>query len=440
MIRKVIKDVWRNHPIRMKTWASVEGRAVTQILTRYSARLLHFFIHHEKEFQLQRVGWRGHAIVRPATKSLVLQELYLMERATYIWDANGKEVLDNGLEMQPLIPVHHIFKDASTFGMGAWHLQTNQRVNMEFYQGLATRSSNFREAVADVECTKAIVYHNRIKDCTVALFTDNMTGRSYLRKHGGKVIELGEVFVPFIRWLYYERNIRHIAEHIPGMLNDQADDGSRLLDNINEYCLSTPCQTRLFESVGYPDLDCMASTINVLRHHPPFVSFQPDPNSVAFDVFSCQTSMDGLITAATLPYFFPPEQDLIIWKVLRLIERLRLRQVLLVTPLWTGHSWWPTLMSMTCELPTILPRNAVQPPTLQVRHRAKTPRLWRQVCWTISAVGPKCSSFRDRLSKALCPATQMEDMATTTSVNSWLGAGSLSNTKCAQRILVSLMS
>ena len=363
-----------------------------------------------------------------------------MERATYIFDAEGKEVIDNGLEMQPLVPAHHIFKDASTFGMGAWHLQTNQRVHFEFDQVVATRSSNYREAAADVECTKAIVLHNNIKDCTIALFTDNMTGRSYLRKHGGRVIELGQAIVPFIRWLYYERNIRHIAEHIPGMLNDQADEGSRLLDNINEYCLSTTCQRRLFDSVGYPDLDCMASTMNVIRHRPPFVSFQPDPDSAAFNVFSCHRSMDLLITAATLPYFFPPEQDLIIWKVLRLIERLQLPRALVVTPLWHGHSWYPTLISMACELPTILPKNAVVPPTLQVRHRLQTPRLWRQVCWTISAEATKCSNFRGRLSRALYPATQMEDMATTSRLNSWLGLGTLGNTKCAQRILVSLMS
>ena len=443
LAKRVSRDVRRNRPIRMKTWASLKGRQVARMLTCYTARMNHFFIHHLQVAGVHEVGWNGHLRVPPRDRSRILNELRLIQRSTQLWHSRRlkltwNETQDMGLEVYPLHAEYHATTDASPIAIGGWIMETNQRCRIEFTRQASQESSNHRESSADVAVLKALVRHNNLYNTVVHLFSDNTTDISYMNKHGGKNIVIGGKIVPFLRWMYYNHRVRQCTSHIPGMINEQSDWESRDRTGPSEYKLSTKAQKAIFRAWGYPDLDCMATSANQLEHQPWFISWRLDPHSAAMDLFSGHPYISQLLVQAECPYLFPPEHPMFILRALRLVQRLHLQRAIFVAPVWVNHTWWALLTSMAISLPILLKEGSVVPPTQQ--ETKPTQRKWRVAAWLLSASAARSAAFRTQLCSELPLHTQGGTAATTSTVHGWLGSDTAANTTSKLQILTTLTS
>eukprot|EP00918_Siedleckia_nematoides_P106031 GHVU01231418.1.p1 GENE.GHVU01231418.1~~GHVU01231418.1.p1 ORF type:complete len:201 (-),score=8.70 GHVU01231418.1:180-782(-) len=137
-----------------------------------------------------------------------------------------------------------------------------------------------------------------------------------------------------------------------------------------EWKLDSEVFTLICKKIGEPDIDLFASRINFQLK--PYVSWRPDPGSVAVNAFKLNWSM------FRLPYLFSPFS--VINKVLQKMKEEQAEGIM-VMPLWTTQPWFPKMLRLICAPPFLLPhsnRLLVHPSTNQLH--PLVPKLKLIVC------------------------------------------------------------
>ena len=442
----MVREINRGRSVNAKRWASLVGTVQSSCPAKYTARLNTFWCRAQMNRVLgQRMDYANHEVVQDEHKGELLDELYRLMVSTQIWKESETgelvEVHENGMETVDRPPATiHIANDASPFGMGAWVMETNDRFAQEYSQEMSAETSNRREADADRESVEAVVVHRGLWDCWIAILTDNMTSLSYMRKQGGRVYEIAEPMVRLLLWLYHRYLIKAWSAHIPGMINTQADDQSRLDDDTREYKLAERVQEKVFQALGQPDLDCMATKSNVITGVRAFISGTLDARSSAIDFLTPAEAVQQLVAQAVLPYIFPPQEPMMIHRALRVAVQLKVKRFLFVAPIWPGQSWWPIMTRMMVDYPYIMARSgAIVPPTNQKRKRSGYRPRWRTAVFVLSASRPRCRAFRRRLAKLHSGGTKAERQEFTTTITGFHGDGTATSLESRIRILTSIM-
>ena len=139
-----------------------------------------------------------------------------------------------------------------------------------------------------------------------------------------------------------DRGITIAAEHLPGEKNVAADAESRTLRSSAEWRLHPTMFQHVVQVLGPCEIDLFATRLN--SQLPQYISWRPDPFSVAVDAFMVQwTKWQG--------YAFPFS---LIGRCLRKVWTEG-ATLLIVAPVWPMQSWYPVLLELLVDLPLLLP-------------------------------------------------------------------------------------
>ena len=143
-------------------------------------------------------------------------------------------------------------------------------------------------------------------------------------------------------WTWAEtRGIWISAAYVPGKQNVTADYYSRKRNDSKEWSITPNLFSKITHLYGVPCIDLFASRTN--HKVDTFVSWYPDPCSVAVDAFSLPWHYN-------LIYCFPPFS--LIGRTLKKIREEGVTAIVVV-PLWPTQNWYPTYLSMMIDYPAI---------------------------------------------------------------------------------------
>lgn len=235
-----------------------------------------------------------------------------------------------------------LFTDSSNIGWGGVNQTNGTETNGQWTIEERENHINVLElkaALLSVQslCSDVTNKHVRINlDSTVAI--------SYISKMGGRKPTLNSLARELWLWCK-ERSIWVSASHIPGILNREADQLSRIHNLDMEWSLRTTVFDKLCRRYGGMVIDLFASKLNCKL--PVYVSYSPDGQAYAVDAFTLDWSNFTLI------YAFPP------FSVLgHCLQKIRddLAEVVLIAPIWTTQPWFPVLLSLIASQCYVLPR------------------------------------------------------------------------------------
>ena len=136
------------------------------------------------------------------------------------------------------------------------------------------------------------------------------------------------------------------ATHIPGIFNIEADKESRVQEERTEWMPSKTVFDDIMKQLEFkPDIDLFASRLN--RQIPKFVSFRPDPESIAVNAFNMDWG-DKFFFA------FPP--FICVSSVLQKIWKDRALGIVNV-PDWPNQIWYCQYLNMVIRGIVIPPRS-----------------------------------------------------------------------------------
>eukprot|EP00117_Sycon_ciliatum_P040888 scpid18223/ scgid2716/ len=297
----------------------------------------------------------------------------------------------NGRPVKVECPVLTIASDASSQGGGGgWGAVCGTQTTGGRWSAAESRLHiNALELLAGTFAVQCFARH--VQKGLVLLQMDNQCAVAYVNRMGGtRSQRLNSLAADLWPWCL-ARQITIRAEYIPGALNVIADFWSRN-HSSSEWHLLPQAFALLKTRYGGCHVDLFATRINTQL--PDFVSWYPDPQAVATDAFSQPwQEMDG--------YAFPP--FCLIGKVLRQVQTQAVPRLLLVTPLWRGASWFPMLLLMVSEAPTLLPhdRSLLSDPLGNPHPLMANARL-RLVAWPISGIPTLCQGFLQQ-----CPTSSL---------------------------------
>ena len=177
--------------------------------------------------------------------------------------------------------------------------------------------------------TKANV-HNK-------LLSDNQTAVSYIKNMGGTHSpSCNNIAREIILWCK-ARNIWLSISHIPGKLNVEADQASRVFNDDTEWSLDSNLFADLVAKWGQPDIDLFASRLN--HKADKYVSWKADPGAIATDALSIDWSPYKLVC-------FPPFS--LIGKVLQKTQQDHVNTIIVV-PNWQTQFWYPLLARLMVD-------------------------------------------------------------------------------------------
>ena len=215
---------------------------------------------------------------------------------------------------------------------------------------------------------------------------DNMTALSYLVKMGGtnnqELVRISKQI-----WNYLiSKGITLTAEHLPGILNKEADFESRNVRDCSEWKLDRVVFQRLCQILGSPEIDLFASRVS--KQLKKYFSWKTDPFSLGRDAFQTSWSQG-------LNYAFPPFN--LIGRVLAKVQREQ-SNLILITPAWQTQSWFPKLMEMAVAIPVLLPsyENLLSNPKKEI-HPLLGNHSLRLLAWKVSGKSYLQKEFRKEL-------------------------------------------
>ena len=179
---------------------------------------------------------------------------------------------------------------------------------------------------------------------SVALFSDNTTTLSYLRKEGGTCSSTLNTIAQSILRLCESHGVPLLPQFIPGRLNVLADFLNRASQVLgSEWTL---CQEVCREPLRqWPaTIDLFATSLN--HRLPVYFSLMVDPQSAGTDAM--MQSWDNLQAYAFPPFGLIP----------RVLSKLRLSrglEVTLVAPFWPLKPWFLDLLELLVEVPFLHP-------------------------------------------------------------------------------------
>lgn len=236
-----------------------------------------------------------------------------------------------------------IFSDASTKGWGGHcgHLKAGGR----WQQQEITAHINWLELKASWLCLQS--FASQKSSIYIALKLDNTCAIHYINNQGG-VNEALDVLTKKIWEWCIAREIHIHASHIPGRKNTIADFNSRNFKDTTEWCLKQDIfRNHIVNTFGIPDVDLFASRNNFKVAQ--YISWKPEPGSIAVDAFSQNWGKFRLC------YAFPPFA--LVGKVINKAIRDQ-ADLLLVAPSWRTQYWFPMLMKHANQNILKLPRKA----------------------------------------------------------------------------------
>ena len=271
--------------------------------------------------------------------------------------------------------------DASSHGWGGWWRQFGQTGSLRneargFWlpheQGM---SSNARELSGVLLTVQAALPSLRGKQVLVE--TDNKATQAYVNHLGGRSRFLNSI-ARRLWTMCYSNNILLSAVHRPGKVNQRADLLSRWRKDHSDIRLPPASFRKVQELFGPHSVDLFATRDNRLL--PRFVSWRPDPESVATDAFMFPLKGEN-------PYCFPP-----VACIPRLLREVLHQQatVTLIAPDWSTP-WMPDLRRMLIAPPVRLPEKPISVVSSDFQN-------WKLTCFRISGSLWKISSARKALS------------------------------------------
>ena len=157
--------------------------------------------------------------------------------------------------------------------------------------------------------------------------------------------QLDDLAVKIWNWCI-KRDITISAQYFPGCENVYADALSRQFADSTEWKLKHDIFVRICKHFFEPDIDLFASRINTQLKK--FVSWNFDPDAYHVDAFTFSWSNLS-------PYIFPPFK--LIGRIINKLFEDRVKQAIIIAPLWKTQTWFPQLMSALISFPVRLPRH-----------------------------------------------------------------------------------
>lgn len=195
------------------------------------------------------------------------------------------------------------------------------------------------------------------KDVTgrhIKLMCDNVCAVTYVKNMGGsRSRECNEIAKQIWIWCR-NRDIELTITYIPGKLNIEADRKSRQFNDRTEWMLNPKIFEKLFLKFSQPHIDLFASRLNCQIK--PFISWGPDPDSIAVDAFTVNWSVWDNV------YAFPPFS--LIQKTLCKLEADQAEGMFII-PHWPTAVWFPQMLNLLIQQPVRLPQGKT---TLQLPH------------------------------------------------------------------------
>ena len=229
-----------------------------------------------------------------------------------------------------------------------------------------------------------------LKNNVVALFADNTTAISYLKKSGGTKLEsLNETAQSILR-LCEENQISLLPQFVAGALNSIADSLSRANQVLgSEWTLVQEVVRDLLRRWS-ANIDLFATRLN---HRLP-VYFSPVKDPMALGTDAMIQSWDNLQA-----YAFPPFG--LIQSVIQKLRQSNNTELTLIAPFWPQKCWFPDLLELLVEVPISLPLRAdlLRQPHFHRFH--KNLHVLQLAAWRISSNPPNSSvslqRWRDKL-------------------------------------------
>ena len=178
----------------------------------------------------------------------------------------------------------------------------------------------------------------------VALYADNTTALSYLKKQGGTHSSMLNAIAQVILRLCEVSGVRLLPQFILDRLNGLADSLSRGSQVLGpEWTL---CRQAFQEALGrWPaTIDLFATVLN--HRLPVYFSPMVDPQSAGTD--KMMQSWDGLQAYVFHPFGLLP-------RVLSKVWQSRGLETTLVAPFWPQRPWFPDLLELLVKIPIFLP-------------------------------------------------------------------------------------
>ena len=330
-------------------------------VTRLRTRELHRCLAHQVRDTLSYGG-------RTPLTPLAISELQWGRDSLSSW--NGRSLI------RP--PPTEVFaSDASDLGWGMTRLiraAGEGRDAIGFWTEMEHQlHNNPKELLGIAHGLRAWIQHLDIRDTTVHVQTDNTTALSYIRKQGGRLLELGAVAESLWDWCL-NRNIQISASHIAGVLNIRADRLSRTPATPSECRIRDPFFAILVRRAGPFSIDLFADRVNTRL--PRYYSRYPDPEAAGTDALLQRWWTEERC------YCFPPFA--LIGRVLQKLE-LEGGTMLIVVPDWPSQPWWPLLLELSSSSsldPIPLPHSALDNPA---RSDALPPSSTRLLAWSLCA-------------------------------------------------------
>ena len=178
---------------------------------------------------------------------------------------------------------------------------------------------------------------------------DSMSALTYINKMGGTVSpDLNRLTKDLWTWCI-ARNITLGAYHLPGALNEKADEESRIMKDRSDWMLCRETFKRIQTQFGPLDIDLFASRLT--KQLPTSVSWRPDQQALETDAFSM--NWEGLKAYAN------PRWHLISRVLCQVREQAA--TIVLVAPVWKTQAWYSLLLELLIETPLRLPRTHKEP-------------------------------------------------------------------------------
>ena len=248
---------------------------------------------------------------------------------------------------------------------------------------------SLQEQYLHINCLKLLAGAFALKAFTkdkaqmrVRLLMDNTSAAHYINKMGGtRSLILASLAKNLWEWCL-EHQIVLEAQHIPGILNIEADRESRIFVD-NDWKLAPQVFDNLNHVWGPLEVDLFATRLS--KQLPRFVSWRPDPEAESLNAWAQDWSKYR-------GYAFPPFS--LVGRCLKQVQTQSVPALVLIAPVWRTQSWYPLLLELSIAPPRLLP----QVSGLLTRQQEVHPLSNLQLAgWLVSASHTWQQAFRDQL-------------------------------------------
>ena len=257
--------------------------------------------------------------------------MMLSQRSKSDLDWLSKNLNNSSAPIRQPKPDYLIYTDASNNGWGCFDPQTGEKFGGRWSLEEQESQINTLEFKAILLGLQTVIkqwtgVHMRIMtDSTTALACVNKQGSTKSKSRNKIARQIWNLAIAQGTWVS--------AAHIPGRLNYEADEASRVFNDQTEWTLQEEIFIAICAKFGKPSIDLFASRLNhnVRR----YCSWEPDPQATYIDCFMYDWGQENLC------YAFPLFS--VIHKVIqKMIQDAA--ELILIVPAWYTQPWFTVLM------------------------------------------------------------------------------------------------